>query len=92
MLTLAAMYVLNGTADPVYTSLEVGAYSKIQPKGRPCDAAFPQACKVPLSRGGTIAIAVIVSAVGLVIFALLAWYVWTLVFAGKVVESGVIRP
>ena len=79
MLTLAAMYILNGTVDPFYTSLEVGAYSKVQPKGQPCDAAFPEACKASLGKAKTIAIAVVVSFVGLVIFALLAWYVWTLV-------------
>jgi len=87
MLTLAAMYIFNNTVDPFYTSLEVGAYSKVQPKGQPCDAAFPQACKASLSRGGTIAIAVVVSAVGLVIFALLAWYVWTLFFAATAVKT-----
>jgi endoglucanase len=77
MLTLAAMHVLDNKNDPVYTSVEVGAYEKVKPKGIPCDSAFPQGCKPGLSRGKVIAIAVIVTVVGLALFLLLAWYLVT---------------
>lgn len=84
MLTLAAMHVLNDTNDPFLTSLEVGAYEKVRPNGQPCDAAFPQVCAGPeLSKAGTIAMAVIISVVGLVISGLLVWYIVVLM-GGKV--------
>lgn len=85
MLTLAAMHVLNDTSDPFLTSLEVGAYEKVRPKGLPCDPAFLYACAGPkLSKGGKIAMAVVISAVGLVIVGLLAWYIRVLVGAKAV--------
>lgn len=75
MLTLAAMHVINDTADPFFTSLEVGAYAKVQPQGQPCDSAFPKICAGPqLSRGGKIAMAVVITAVGVFISGLLFWY------------------
>lgn len=74
MLTLAAIHALNNRNDPFYTSLEVGAYEKVRPKGLPCDAAFWQGCKGPLSKGGMIAVAIVIVVVGLVILALLALF------------------
>ncbi|KAG6911711.1 hypothetical protein DXG01_007961 [Tephrocybe rancida] len=79
MLTLAAMHAMNDTSDPFFTSLEVGAYEKVRPKGRPCDGAFPEACAGPqLSRGGRIAMAVVITVVGLFILGLLVWYLYEL--------------
>ncbi|KAK7470799.1 hypothetical protein VKT23_002217 [Stygiomarasmius scandens] len=78
MLTLAAMHVLNDTNDPFYTSLQAGAYAQVKPQGRPCDDAIQDGCSGPgLSTGAKVAIAVVISVVGLVIFGLLAWYIWT---------------
>ncbi|KAF5388139.1 hypothetical protein D9615_000265 [Tricholomella constricta] len=79
MLTLAAMHVLNGTDDPFFTSLEVGAYEKVRPKGQPCDAAFHNACAGPqLSTDGKIAMGIIITVVGLFITGLLVWYIQVL--------------
>ncbi|KAG5725357.1 Endoglucanase E-4 [Termitomyces sp. T112] len=79
LLTLAAMHVVNDTTDPFFTSLEIGAYGKVQPKGQPCDSAFPRACAGPqLSRGGKIAMAMMITIVGLFISSLLAWYLYEL--------------
>ncbi|RDB22862.1 Endoglucanase E-4 [Hypsizygus marmoreus] len=83
MLTLAAMHVLNDTNDPFYTSLEVGAYEKVRPKGHPCDPVFPEACAPTLSKGAKIAMGIVVTVVGLVIAGLLAWY-FRVLRSGKV--------
>ncbi|KAJ7742464.1 glycoside hydrolase family 9 protein [Mycena maculata] len=78
MITLAAMHVLNDTSDPFFTSLQAGAYAKVRPAGEPCDAAITAGCGGPtLSKGGLIAMAVILSVVGAVILGLLIWYLWT---------------
>ncbi|KAG6854996.1 hypothetical protein C0991_005925 [Blastosporella zonata] len=75
MLTLAAMHVMNDTTDPFFTSLRVGAYETVRPKGQPCDAAFPAACAEPeLSKGAKIAMGVTITVVGLIIAGLLMWY------------------
>lgn len=75
MLTLAAMHVLNDTSDPFFTALKAGAYDKVRPQGLPCDAAFPTACPGPsLSKGGRIAMGVVVTVVGLLLIGLLSWY------------------
>lgn len=75
MLTLAAMHVLNDTADPFYTSLKAGAYDSKKPQGMPCDDAYTEGCAGPqLSEGGKIALGVILGLTGLVIFSLLAWW------------------
>lgn len=72
LLTLAAMQVANSTAvDPYYTRLQVGAYTK--PGGGPCDAAL--SCKSGLSKAGKIAIAVVVTVVGLAIVGLGAYWI-----------------
>jgi endoglucanase len=73
MLTLAVMHIVNDTNDPVFTSLQPGAYDKVRPKGLPCDAVF--SCKAQLSKAGKIAMAVALSAVGLVIITLGLWNV-----------------
>ncbi|GLB33668.1 putative endoglucanase [Lyophyllum shimeji] len=77
VLTLAAMHAFNDSNDPFYTSLEVGAYDKVRPQGRPCDPVFPDACG-QLSKGGKIAVGVAVGVVGLIVFGLVAWYIYLL--------------
>jgi endoglucanase len=75
MLTLTAARVLNDTHDPFYTSLQEGAYDKVKPKGRPCDAAISDGCKGGhLGRNATIALAVSISVVGAIVLGLSAWY------------------
>ncbi|KAG6837971.1 hypothetical protein H0H93_008365 [Arthromyces matolae] len=79
MLTLAVMHAMNDTTDPYFTSLEVGAYNKVKPKGFPCDGAFPHSCGLPsLSKAGKIAMAVVITVVGLFISGLLVWYLYEL--------------
>ncbi|KAJ7095252.1 glycoside hydrolase family 9 protein [Mycena belliarum] len=79
MLTLAAMHVMNDTKDPFYTSLQAGAYAKVRPSGRPCDAAISDGCaSTTLPRRVMIALAVTLSVVGGVILGLLLWYIWLL--------------
>lgn len=85
MLTLAAMHLLNNSADPFFTSLQAGAYAKVRPSGRPCDAVFPEACVSDLSQGAKIAIGVIVALVGLSIVGLGAYYVYLVSFAPKMI-------
>ena len=71
LLTLAAMHVMNDTADPFYTSLEAGAYASNKPSGHPCDPVY--SCSPSLSTGAKIAIAVVVTVVGLAIFGGIAY-------------------
>ena len=63
LLTLAAMHVMNDTADPFYTSLQAGAYASKKPSGHPCDPVY--SCTPSLSTAGKIAIAVVATVVGL---------------------------
>lgn len=80
MLTLAAMHVLSDTKDPYFTTLEAGAYDKVKPTGVPCDAVFNEGCDNPhMSKKSTIALAVVVTIVGLVIFGLSTWYIMLLI-------------
>ncbi|KAJ6516028.1 glycoside hydrolase family 9 protein [Mycena sanguinolenta] len=76
MLTLAAMHVLNDTNDPFFTTLQAGAYDKVKPSGQPCDAAISDGCSSGhhISKGGIIALAVVLTVVGLIILGLLIWY------------------
>lgn len=67
MLTLAAMRVLNDTADPYFTRLQAGAYAANKPGGGPCDDAF--SCHSGLSKGAKIALGVVLSIVGSAILA-----------------------
>jgi len=69
LLTLAAMHVMNDSNDPFYTSLQAGAYHKLN--GHPCDAAYP--CH-HLSKGVKITLAVVITVVGLILIALLGWW------------------
>jgi endoglucanase len=72
MLTLAAMRVLNDTADPYFTRLQAGAYAANKPNGKPCDDAFP--CHHSgLSKGAKIALGIVLSIVGSVIIAAAAY-------------------
>jgi endoglucanase len=69
------MHVMNDTNDPFYTSLKAGAYDKVKPSGQPCDAAISDGCSGhKLSKAAIIALAVVLSVVGLLILGLLAWY------------------
>ena len=73
LLTLAAMHISNDTADPFYTSLKAGAYASKKPGGHPCDPVYD--CAPSLSKGAKIAIAVVVTVVGLAIFGAIAYMV-----------------
>ena len=73
MLTIAALHTMNDTSDPYFTVLQAGSYAKNKPSGTPCDAAFPCGSH-GLSKGATIAIAVVVTVVGLAIFGLCGWW------------------
>ncbi|KZV77202.1 glycoside hydrolase family 9 protein, partial [Peniophora sp. CONT] len=76
MLTLVAMHVANDTTDPVYTSIQDGAYDSVKPTGSPCDAAIPCATTGHLSTGAKVAIAVCTSLAGLVILGMaLYWFI-----------------
>ncbi|KLO10154.1 family 9 glycosyl hydrolase [Schizopora paradoxa] len=73
MLTLAALHVMNDAADPFFVSLKNGAYASKKPSGTPCDAAFP--CKKSgLSNAGKIALAIVLSLVGVLIIIVLAFF------------------
>ncbi|CAE6408111.1 unnamed protein product [Rhizoctonia solani] len=68
LLTIAAASVMTEAEDPYFTRLQEGAYASVKPSGMPCDAMYP--CKGGrggLSRAGTIALAVVLSVVGLLI-------------------------
>ena len=65
---------MNDSSDPFYTSLKPGAYDAVKPSGRPCDAAFPCSFVNGLSTGGTIAMAVVISVVGLGILIVIAYW------------------
>lgn len=72
LLTLAALHVMNDSADPFYTRLQTGAFASVKPTGTPCDAAFP--CHDHgLSKGAKIAIAVVITLVGLAIIGAVAY-------------------
>jgi len=73
MLMLAAMHV-NDNNDPFFTSLQAGEYAKRRPQGQPCDAAIQAGCGGSgLSNGAKIAIAVVVTLVGLLVVGLAIW-------------------
>jgi endoglucanase len=73
-LTLAAYNVMQATSDPFYTSLQDGAYARVKPTGQPCDAAIQTGCPHHgLSHGARIAIAVIVTIIGLGIVGLIGY-------------------
>ncbi|KAL0582010.1 hypothetical protein V5O48_000068 [Marasmius crinis-equi] len=75
MLTLTAMRTMNDTSDPYYTRLKDGEYAKVKPQGRPCDDAISDGCSDHgLSTGAKIALAVVLSVVGLVIIGLVVYY------------------
>jgi len=82
LLTLLAQTIQNSTMasqDPYYTKLEVGSYQNVRPGGFPCDAAISTGCSKPgMSEGAKIAIAVVVTVVGLVVLVLGgSWiYIW----------------
>ncbi|KAF9483953.1 glycoside hydrolase family 9 protein [Pholiota conissans] len=75
MLTLAAMHTIGDTKDPYFTALKEGAYAQVKPKGQPCDAAIRDGCQGHrLSKKATIAMAIVLAVVGLVVVGLSAWY------------------
>ena len=72
MLSLVARQAMVNTDDPFFTRLEEGAYEAVRPDGTPCDPVYP--CRAGgLSTGGKIAIAVVVTVVGLLIIGGI-WY------------------
>ena len=81
LLTLAAHALAAGAGDdPWYTQVQPGAYAAVKPSGAPCDAAVDTGCKNGpghLSTGAKIAIAVVVTVVGLVLIGLAAYWWWT---------------
>ena len=60
------MHTSNDTTDPFYTSLKAGAYASKKPRGHPCDPVYD--CAPSLSTHAKIAIAVVITVVGLAIF------------------------
>ncbi|KAG8744876.1 hypothetical protein FRC10_009246 [Ceratobasidium sp. 414] len=78
MLTLAAASVMSESDDPYFTRLQAGAYDKVKPTGTPCDAMYPCGSgKGRLSHAAIIALAVVISVVGLLII-LGVLYLWLL--------------
>lgn len=76
MLTLAAMHVLGDTKDPYYTTLKAGSHDLVKPKGSPCDSAISAGCHGGgLSKKATLALALVLTIVGLVVVGLSAWYI-----------------
>lgn len=65
------MHVLNDSKDPFYTSLQAGAYSK--PKGTPCDPVYSCTPNLHLSKASEIAMAVVITVVGLVLVGSMIW-------------------
>lgn len=79
MLTLAAIHVMNDTKDTYFTQLQAGAYEKVKPKGQPCDSAIDAGCEGSrLSKPATLAMAIIITVVGLIVIGLSAWYIFLL--------------
>jgi len=77
MLTLAAAQVINQTSDPFYTSLQAGAYDKVKPQGKPCDAAVQDGCVGGhLTSAATIAMAVSIGVVAIIVIGLSIYYFW----------------
>lgn len=76
LMALAALHVMNDTQDPFYTSLKAGMFDSVKPSGTPCDDAFPCKSGHGLSKGAKIAIAVVVTVVGLIIFASAGYLFW----------------
>ncbi|KAF9534159.1 glycoside hydrolase family 9 protein [Crepidotus variabilis] len=76
MLTLAASHVITESSDPFYITLQAGAYDKVKPQGHPCDAVFRDGCNGGnLGKNVIIAMAVILTVVGLVVLGLSVWYI-----------------
>ena len=78
LLTLAAQALVSGADDPFYTQVRAGAYDEVRPGGAPCDAAIQAGCRRGgLSRAAKIAIAVVVTVMGLVLLGLGGYWVWS---------------
>lgn len=81
-LTLVAYTISNSslaTQDPWYTSVSAGSYEKVRPKGDPCDAAIKSGCTARgLGQGSKIAMGVVITIVGLVLFGFAGYwgYLW----------------
>ncbi|WVR03728.1 hypothetical protein IAU60_000723 [Kwoniella sp. DSM 27419] len=70
--TLAAMQLLNNTADPYYVIVQAGTYSI--PSGDPCDAALPCGGSGGLSKGAKAGIAIgVILGVALIVAAVCFW-------------------
>lgn len=70
------MHVLADPDDPFYTTLQAGAYAKVKPDGKPCDAAFQEGCKGPtLSQNAKIAMGVCLTVTCLFILGLTTYWI-----------------
>ncbi|CAK5276340.1 unnamed protein product, partial [Mycena citricolor] len=82
MLTLAAMHAANDTPGPYFTRLQARAYGKLGDS--PCDSAFSAGCGgLHLFKGTIIAMAVVLSVVGIIILRVLIWFIHPLRSRGK---------
>ncbi|KAF4619366.1 hypothetical protein D9613_005368 [Agrocybe pediades] len=89
MLTLAAIHVMGDSKDPFYTSLAAGAYDKVKPKGRPCDSAITDGCVGGrLSKKATLAMAITITVIGLIVIGLSAWYIILLMKSRRMGKIG----
>jgi endoglucanase len=76
MLSLVAQQAMNNAEDPFFTKLQEGAYDSVRPQGTPCDPVYPCKTGSHLSTGGKIAIAVVVTVVGLAILGGIGYMLW----------------
>ena len=66
MLSLVAQQAMSNNQDPFFTRLQPGAYEAVRPAGTPCDDVYPCESR-GLKTGGKVAIAIVVTVVGLLI-------------------------
>ncbi|KAI0080651.1 Six-hairpin glycosidase [Panus rudis PR-1116 ss-1] len=80
LLSLVAYSIMNDTIskhEPVFVSIEPGSYDRVKPKGTPCDAAVSSGCGIhAFKSGGKIAMAVIVTVVGVVVLGLGSYWIY----------------
>lgn len=78
VLTLAARAIVEGTSDPWYTRLDVGSNEQRKPGGQPCDAAVSDGCtsKGKGWRVGKIVMASLVSAIGMLVLSIGAFWMF----------------
>ncbi|KAK7695540.1 hypothetical protein QCA50_000176 [Cerrena zonata] len=86
LLTLVAATIANQTEalrEPAFVNVEEG--SVVTPKGGPCDAAYKTGCGIhPFSKGGKIALAVVITVVGVAVLGMgTYWMVLVVRNSGK---------